>query len=559
MKIFVAQQNYIIGDLKGNTAKIIEAIGMAKEQGADLAVFSEMSICGYSPMDYLFVDEFITQTEKAVEEIATHTEGIAVIVGAPRRNSATSGKRLFNSAFFLYNKETHAIVDKTCLPTYDVFDDDRYFEPAGSWNTISFKGKKIALTICEDIWNLGDHPLYKVCPMEKLMGQQPDLIINISASPFNYRRTDERRKIVSSNVLKYKLPMVYCNAVGAQTELIFDGASLIYDKDGRQSHKMAQFKEDYLTVTLTEDGTFAAPDEALASAAVPKTPEDDQYDPDVNTAQLKEAILTGICDYFRKTGLQKAILGNSGGLDSAVTLALACEALGSENVFSVLMPSQFSSDHSVTDGKQLAENLKSPYYIIPIKPVYDSFLQVLDPIFSKLPFGVAEENIQARTRGNILMGIANKLGYTLLNTSNKSELSVGYGTLYGDMAGGLSVLGDCYKTQVYSLARLINSEKEIIPENIINKPPSAELRPDQFDEQSLPPYSLLDPILYLLIEKSKSAKEIIAMGYDAETVKKAEGMLHRVEFKRHQFCPILRVSPKAFGSGRRVPVVSRMI
>lgn len=557
MKIFVAQQNYIIGDLKGNTTKIIEAIHTAKTQGADLAVFSEMSICGYSPQDHLLVKSFISEIEKCVHEIKAHTHDIAVIAGAPRPNTGTTGKALFNSAYFLYNNEVQAIIDKTCLPNYDIFDEDRYFEPATEWKVIPFKGKKIALTICEDIWNLGNHPLYRHCPMEKLMEQQPDLMINISASPFNYRRTDERKETVSRNVLKYHLPMVYCNAIGAQTELIFDGASLVFDKNGKLSHKLAQFDEDYQLVTLASDGTFEqqVPENSPENNSVIQNP--DHYHADVNLSQMKEAILLGIRDYFKKTGLTKAIIGNSGGIDSAVTIALACEALGSENVFSILMPSQFSSDHSINDGKQLSENLKSPFYIIPIEQVYHHFLNVLDPVFSKLPFGVAEENIQARTRSTILMAIANKLGYTLLNTSNKSELSAGYGTLYGDMAGGLSVLGDCYKTQVYGLAGLINSEKEIIPQNILHKAPSAELRPDQYDQQSLPPYPILDAILYQLIECSKSENEIVSMGYEADTVHKVVNLLNRAEFKRHQFCPILRVSPKAFGSGRRIPVVNR--
>lgn len=555
MKIFVAQQNYIVGDLKGNTLKILQAIGKAKDQGADLVVFSEMCICGYLPQDIVFYEDFINECADCIDQIRDQAEDIGVIVGAPSVNTTSKGKPFFNAAYFLFDKKIQAVVHKTCLPNYDIFDEYRYFEPAREWETITFKEKKIALTICEDIWNLGKHRLYTICPMEKLMEQQPSLMINISASPFHYMHSDDRKEIVKENVLKYKIPMVYCNAVGAQTEIIFDGASLAFDKTGNLCCELAQFREDESLIEVTDEGELLP--KIPGACAHPQETNIDHLVPDYRIHQIKKALILGMRDYFRKSGLKKAIVGNSGGIDSAVTIALACEALGNENVLSVLMPSQYSSDHSISDGKQLAENLNCKYEIIPIKSVFHAFVEELKPVFQQLPADLAEENIQARIRGTLLMAIANKMGYTLLNTSNKSELAVGYGTLYGDMAGGLSVLGDCYKLQVYELAKAINQEKELIPANILSKAPSAELRPGQFDEQSLPPYPLLDPVLFQYIEKSKSASLLIQQGYDAAIVDRAIRLVKGAEFKRHQFCPILRVSPKAFGSGRRIPVVAK--
>lgn len=556
MKIFIAQQNYRIADMDHNVAKIMEAIDEAKKQGADLAVFSEMSVCGYPPRDFLYSGHFINECLQAIEKIRKCTSDIAVIVGGPQINPVREGKDLFNAAYFLFEGEIKAVAQKTCLPNYDVFDEYRYFEPAFNWNVIEFKGKKIALTICEDIWNLGDNPLYRVCPMDMLMPQQPDLMINISASPFDYTHSEDRKITVKQNVLKYKIPMVYCNAIGSQTEIVFDGDSLVFDKYANLCCRLAQLEEDYKLVEIFDDGTtncpVIEPMEALASQLL----DPEQLMPDLNIAQVHKAIVHGISDYFRKMGFTKAIIGNSGGIDSAVTIALACEALGAENVWSLLMPSQFSSGHSVSDGEQLCKNLGSPFHILPIENIFQSFLTVLLPIYNNLPFNVAEENIQARTRGNLLMAVANKFGYILLNTSNKSELAVGYGTMYGDLAGGLSVLGDCYKLQVYELAKYINLEKEIIPKNIINKAPSAELRPNQLDLQSLPPYNILDPILYQYIERGMDADQIKEMNFDPAIVNRIIAMINRTEYKRFQFCPIIRISPKAFGAGRRMPVVA---
>lgn len=559
MKIFLAQQNYHIGNFESNTKKITDAIEQAKQQGGDLIVFSELSVCGYQPKDFLYFNHFIDKCYAAIDEIKMHAHGIAVLVGAPHRNAMVQGKNLFNAAFFLADKSIKQIIHKTCLPTYDVFDEDRYFEPGQEWNIVKYKGKKLAVTICEDIWNLGNNPLYINCPMDMMIAQQPDTMINISASPFDYTHDEDRKAAVKANVLKYNIPMFYCNAVGSQTEIVFDGTSLVFDKAANLCGRLASFKEDMQSFILNDDGTI---DTKIIEPAH-KLPDTDlnpaELDENLNIAHIYEGLVMGIKDYFEKMGFKKAILGSSGGIDSAVTLALACKALGSENVKAVLMPSPYSTSHSVTDAEKLSINLKNPYDIIPIKNIYESFLNELKPFFADLPFGIAEENIQSRTRGNLLMALANKFGYILLNTSNKSELSTGYGTLYGDMAGGLGVLGDCYKLQIYALAKYINRKQELIPETIISKSPSAELRPGQKDSDSLPEYILLDKILYQYIEQAKGPDEIKAQGFDAELVDKILKMVNMNEYKRNQFCPIIRISPKAFGVGRRMPIVGKYL
>ena len=559
MKVILAQQNYHIGNFEKNTNKIIDAIKVAKSKNADLIVFSEMSICGYPARDFLDFTDFINQCYKSIEKIKQHADTIGVIVGSPDINSQKEGKDLFNGAFFLYEKEIKSIAHKTCLPNYDVFDEYRYFEPAYNWNVIEFKGKKIALTICEDIWNLGDNPLYRVCPMDILMQQQPDIMINISASPFDYTHVEDRKATVKSNVAKYKIPLIYCNAVGSQTEIIFDGASLVFDKDANLCLQLPQFKEALKEVVINDDGSVdldvIEPAQALPNQLLAPL----RFLPELNISQVYEAIILGIKDYFTKMGFTKAIIGSSGGIDSAVTIALACEALGNEKVRAILMPSEYSTLHSLNDAEKLSKNLGNPYDVIPIKKIYNEFLNELKPVFKNAPFGIAEENIQARTRGNLLMAIANKFGYILLNTSNKSELAVGYGTLYGDMAGGLGVLGDCYKLQVYELAKYINSKEEIIPNNIITKAPSAELKPDQKDTDSLPPYEILDQILYQYIERVQGPAEIKAQGFDTILVDRILRMVNNNEYKRNQFCPIIRVSPKAFGVGRRLPIVGNYL
>jgi len=568
MKVYIAQQNYHIGNFEVNKAKMIREVEAARQMGAELVVFSELSVCGYPPRDFLEFEDFLIQAESAVTELANHSHDLGILIGAPTRNPQLEGKDLFNSAILVYEGKVHGIAHKTLLPNYDIFDEYRYFEPAYSWQVISFKGKKLAITICEDIWNLGDNPLYRVCPMDELMKQSPDLMINISASPFDYDHDEDRKEVIRLNVLKYKLPMIYCNAVGAQTEIVFDGGSLVYTAGGRLKHELAYFKEDSILVDtdelfeMNQVDTQTHPKIAV-DMRVAKTSDPlqiiDYLTNNNNIAQIKSALIVGIQDYFSKLGFKKAILGSSGGIDSAVVLALAVEALGAENVTAVLMPSAFSSEHSVEDAVQLSKNLGNPYHVIGIGDVYDGFVNTLKPLFEGTPFGVAEENIQSRSRGNLLMAIANKFGYVLLNTSNKSELATGYGTLYGDMAGGLSVIGDLYKTQVYALARLVNAEREIIPNHILIKAPSAELRPNQKDSDSLPEYDVLDKILYFYIERRKGPAEIIDMGFDATLVKKTLRMVNLNEYKRNQFCPIVRVSTKAFGVGRRLPIVAKYL
>ncbi|OIR12014.1 glutamine-dependent NAD(+) synthetase [mine drainage metagenome] len=559
MKIFLAQQNYHIGNFESNTKKIITAIEAAKKQGGDLIIFSEMSVCGYPARDFVEFSDFINKCYESIDIIKQHADSIGVLIGSPARNPIKEGKNLFNAAFFLYGQQIKAEVHKTLLPTYDVFDEYRYFEPAYDWNVIEFKGKKLAVTICEDIWNINDNVLYRICPMDKLMQQSPDVMINLSASPFDYTHDEDRKSIIKANVEKYKLPMFYCNAVGSQTEIVFDGASLIFDKDANLCKALPMFEETMESVVLNDDGTIAAPVIEPASRMPDKQLNPDGLEEELNIAQIYAALILGIKDYFAKMGFTKAIIGSSGGIDSAVTLALACEALGKENVKAVLMPSPYSTDHSINDAVALSKNLENDYEIVRINDVYESLLSTVRPLFNDLPFSLAEENMQSRIRGNVLMSIANKFGYILLNTSNKSELATGYGTLYGDMAGGLGVLGDCYKLQVYALAKYINRNKEIIPQNIISKAPSAELRPNQKDSDSLPDYSILDKILFQYIEKRLGPVEIKAQGFDAALVDRVLKLVNVNEYKRNQFCPIIRVSPKAFGVGRRVPIVGKYL
>ena len=559
MKICIAQQNYHIGNFEQNTTKMLSAIEAAKKQGADLILFSEMSVCGYPARDFVEFNDFITKCYAQVDIIKEAADTIGVLIGSPARNPNKKGKDLFNAAFFLYDKKIIAEIHKTLLPTYDVFDENRYFEAADDWKVVPFKGKKLAITICEDIWNLGDNPLYRICPMDKMMEQSPDILLNLSASPFDYTHDEDRKATIKANVLKYKIPLFYCNAVGSQTEIVFDGGSFAFDKQANLCGALPMFEEAMEIFECTEEGMINAPIIEPAARVPNKELNPLTLEPALNIDQVYKALVLGVKDYFTKMGFTKAIIGSSGGIDSAVTLVIACEALGAENVRAVLMPSPYSTSHSVDDAVALSKNLQNPYDTIAIKEVYESFLNTLEPLFKGLPFSLAEENIQSRSRGNILMAIANKFGYVLLNTSNKSELATGYGTLYGDMAGGLGVLGDCYKMQVYALAKYINRHKEIIPVHIMTKAPSAELRPDQKDSDSLPAYEILDQILFQYIEKRADPASIKALGFEAALVDKTLKMVNTNEYKRNQFCPIIRISPKAFGVGRRVPIVAKYL
>lgn len=544
MKIAIAQLNFHIGNFEGNTRKMLSAVETAKQQGADIVCFAELATAGYPPRDFLEFDDFIHMAEESVQQLAKASQDIAVIVGSPTKNPVIEGKDLYNSAFFLYKGEVKQVQHKTLLPTYDIFDEYRYFEPATDWDIIEFKGKKIALTICEDLWNLGnENPLYTICPMDELMPQKPDFMINISASPFAWDHAEDRINTLRANIEQYQLPLFYVNHCGAQTEILFDGGSIVMSPNGKVYEELPYFEETIRTYDL---------------GAVMKG-EREQEQEKKKIPLIHDALLMGIRDYFGKLGFKKAVLGLSGGIDSAVTAVLAARALGEDNVRVVLMPSQFSSDHSVNDARQLAVNLGVQYDIIPIEPIYNAFLEQLKPHFWGYEFNVAEENIQARVRGTLLMSFSNKFGNILLNTSNKSEMAVGYGTLYGDLAGGLSVLGDVYKSDVFELARYINKDAEIIPGNIITKPPSAELRPNQLDTDSLPAYELLDQILYQYVEKETDPQDIIDMGFDEATVRRALRLVNINEFKRHQTAPVLRVSEKAFGMGRRMPIVGKYL
>ncbi|HRZ77603.1 MAG TPA: NAD+ synthase, partial [Bacteroidales bacterium] len=467
MKIALAQINVHIGHFEGNVARILHALQEAKALGAQLVVFPELVVPAYPPQDFLEFDDFIRRCESSVQDIARECRGIAAIVGSPVRNPRPEGKDLLNAALLLHEGQVVAARHKSLLPNYDIFEEYRYFEPSRDFQVVEFLGERIALTICEDLWDIGDNPLYTVWPMDELIGQHPGLMINISASPYSAGKVTERRGVMQHNARKYRLPLFYVNQVGAQTELLFDGGSMVVCPDGEIYGEMARFEEDLQVYDLEKVRR------GIGQPGPP--PAEDRI------AGIHDALVMGIRDYFGKMGFRKAILGLSGGIDSALTMVLAARALGAEQVRGILLPSEYSSDHSIADARELAERLGCPWELIPIQAAYRSVLETLDPQFHGLPFNLTEENIQARVRAVILMALSNKFGHILLNTSNKSEAAVGYGTLYGDMCGGLSVLGDVYKTEVYALAEYVNRQGELIPRNTLEKPPSAELRPGQKD------------------------------------------------------------------------------
>jgi len=546
MKVALAQLNYTIGDFDGNAKKIIQQINKAKVDGAELVVFSELSVTGYYPHDLLEKKEFIQKAEIAVLEIAKSCIGIAAFVGAPKINESERGKQLYNAAFFLAEGKIISVHKKTLLPTYDIFDEYRHFEPNTEFEVVEYKGEKIAVTICEDLWDelpttseFGKDKLYQTSPMEELSKFKPDFVVNLSASPFSYNQEGWRKNVLINKAKKYKTPIFYVNQIGAQTELIFDGGSVFIDDKGEIVKELKYFREDELIVDTKNIGEKQL-----------------QIKSEV-TEKIHDALVLGIQDYFGKMGFKKATLGLSGGIDSAVTVVLAVRALGAENVRVLLMPSKYSSDHSIEDARVLAENLKIQYDVVNIQGVVDKFENALSPLFNGTSPDVTEENIQARARGVYVMALSNKFGHILLNTTNKSESAVGYGTLYGDMNGGIAVLGDVYKMEVYRLSRFINKDLEIIPENTIVKPPSAELRPDQKDSDSLPEYEDLDEILFNYVELNKSPKEIANLGFDEKEVRRVIRMVNLNEYKRFQSAPILRVSSKAFGFGRKMPLVAR--
>ena len=548
MKIALAQLNYHIGNFDSNINKIKLAINKARKRGARVIVFAELAISGYPAGDFFEFNDFISKCIAGVDEIAKECIEIAAIIGSPTVNAGKRGKRLFNSAIFIDNGKIMSVHNKTLLPDYDVFDEYRYFEPNKSFKVADIDSHKLAVTVCEDLWFTGEQPLYTVSPMEELIKQSPDIIINIAASPFHYSQASERKEVLAENAKKYGLPLLYVNHVGAQTELLFDGGSLAMNKKGEIFKELKYFEDD-LEIIDSED-LFMYSAKVTNSISLLT---------DNKEQMIHDALIMGIRNYFEKLGFTKAILGLSGGIDSAVTFVLAARALGNENVKGLLMPSRFSSKHSLEDAKQLAKNTASPFEVISIEEIFKSVEARVDPYFRDLKFDLTEENIQARLRALILMAFSNKFGYILLNTSNKSEAAVGYGTLYGDMCGGLSVLGDVYKTEVYQLAEYINKDNEIIPQNTISKPPSAELRHDQKDSDSLPEYEILDKILYHYIEQRIGPSELIEMGYQKDVVDKVLKLVNTSEHKRHQTPPVLRISKKAFGMGRRMPIVAKYL
>ena len=544
MRILLAQINPIIGDIEGNTEKILMGIKEGNKAKAEVVLFPELCLTGYPPEDFLLLPHFIEAAQNALQKIIRNCIGITAIVGLPRVNYDLKEKALFNSAAILQNQTLIGFQDKILLPTYDIFDEYRYFEPGSGIRTWNILGKNIGITICEDIWQHSDllkFTHYRRDPIHDLQPFYPDVVLNLSASPYSVDKLVNRFKVGSLAASTLMCPLLLCNQVGGNDSLIYDGYSFYVDGMGRLQKVAKGFEQDFLLIDL---------DQAVKGFYFTADPIPDLF----------HALVLGVRDYFQKSGFKKACLGLSGGIDSALVAVIAAEALGSENILGVLMPSRFSSESSLTDALKLAENLHIHTREIPIESPFKSYLELLSPEFESRPWDITEENVQARIRGMILMGLSNKLGYIVLNTGNKSELAMGYATLYGDMCGGLGVINDVTKMQVYALSRWINRQKEIIPWNTIHKPPSAELRPDQLDADSLPPYEVIDNIVESYVENHQSPEEIIQKyGYSKELVSDAICRIHRNEYKRRQSAPGLRVTEKAFSVGRRFPIVQRFV
>lgn len=544
MKIAVAQINTTVGDFEGNLNEISEYIAKAAGAGADLVVFPEMAVTSYPPRDLLEMRGFVEQNIVTLNKIVACCRGMDAIIGFVSKNDDKEGKPLFNSAAFVVDKKVAFIQHKALLPSYDVFDETRYFEGGSRHKVFSYKGLKIGLTICEDIWNLAGtdkRRLYHYDPVALLVKEGAELIINISASPFYVGKPRVRESLLGKTAVKYKMPIVYVNAVGGNDELVFDGRSLVINGKGRVVHEGKLFKEDFFIVDTAK---------LLPFANVQKR--DDVED-------LYDALVLGLGDYMKKCGFKKAVIGLSGGIDSCVVAALAADAIGCENVLGVAMPSQYSSGESVDDAALLAKNLGIKFQKIPIGDVYNEYLKTLELPKDASSISLTHENIQARIRGNILMAISNKTGAIVLSTGNKSEIAVGYCTLYGDMAGGLAVISDVPKTGVYKLAHYINRRSEIIPDICILKPPSAELKPDQKDSDTLPPYETLDKILKFYIEDLLGPDEIVKKGFNKDVVADIIRRVDRNEYKRRQAPPGLKVTGKAFSAGRRYPIVRKQL
>lgn len=543
MLLALGQINTTVGDFSGNVAKIVEYSKRAREAGAELILFHELSICGYPPRDLVEKPEFLARNQSALQEVAVATKGIAVVCGFASPAHASTGKSVMNSAALLRDGKIAFVQSKRLLPTYDVFDESRNFAPAKQQELLEFGGSKVALTICEDAWNdknFWDRQLYGVDPVAELLGAGGQVLLNISSSPFHIGKREFRYEMLATIATHYRVPVAMVNQVGGNDSLVFDGSSLVIGPDGIVLAQAKSFEEDLIFFDT-------------------KTNKGDVHDhPSGTEASAYSALVLGTRDYVRKCGFRQAIIGLSGGIDSALTAAVAAEALGPENVIGVAMPSQYSSQGSIDDARELAANLGMRFEVIPIADIFGCFKRGLSGVFADLPENETEENIQARIRGTILMALSNKFGALVLSTGNKSELGVGYCTLYGDMAGGLAVISDVPKTMVYRIASYVNSQRPVIPVSTMTKPPSAELRPNQFDSDSLPPYDILDRILEDYVEDLRSAEQIAAAhNLDIELVRRVVKMIERSEYKRQQAAPGIKITEKAFGVGRRFPIAVR--
>ena len=545
MKITLAQLNPTVGDIRGNLAKVTRTLSQCSKDSPDLVVFPELFLVGYPPRDLLERPSFIARTEEAIRELSEVSQKYprtGIIVGAPQPRQQSTGKGLHNSALLIYQGRLIFTQHKSLLPTYDVFDEPRYFDPAPEDPVVKFKDKILGISICEDAWNdpaLWHRPTYSYDPIEVLAEKGADLIINIAASPFHRGKEKLRYDIVRSHATKHRIPFLFVNQVGANDELIFDGRSICLDGAGDLMAVLPPFVEQVETISVDGPGIR------------------DPYVPQEEIASVHQALVLGVRDYMDKCGFSSAILGLSGGIDSAVTCCIAVEAVGTENVVAVTMPGPYSSTGSIEDSRKLAENLGIRFEVIPISPAYEAYIKSLQDHFKGREPDITEENFQARIRGNILMALSNKFGHLVLSTGNKSELAVGYCTLYGDMSGGLSVIADVPKTMVYELAQYMNRDSIIIPQEIVNKPPSAELRENQTDQDTLPPYEVLDEILHYYVDEHYSMADLLQHNFDPETVKWVIRTVDRNEYKRRQAVPGLKVTSKAFGIGRRMPIAAK--
>ncbi len=541
MKVAMAQINTTVGDVCGNRDRVLRVMGDADHLGADLVVFPELCLTGYPPRDLLGIHGFVESNLQALKQIADRSGRVGVVLGFVDRNPDGEGREWFNSAALLAEGKVQAIVHKTLLPTYDVFDEDRYFERGRKSDPVAFKGRMLGLSICEDAWNSEEfwaRPLYRTDPIRRLVENGSDLLINISASPFEMDKPRFRYRMLLDHVRRHRVPLVYLNLIGGNDDLLFDGNSLVLGREGNVIRQGAAFSEEMFIVD---------PD---CESSVP-------YVDGESEQNLFRALVMGTRDYAQKCGFRSAVLGLSGGIDSAVTACLAAEALGPANVLGVSMPSVYSAGESFEDARALAANLGIRFLVLPIQQVFQEYRKVLAAAFAGIQEDVAEENLQARIRGNLLMALSNKFGHLVLSTGNKSELAVGYCTLYGDMAGGLAVISDVPKTSVYRLARHINREREIIPNRSLERAPTAELRPNQKDQDNLPEYEVLDGILRCRVEEQLSVEEILGRGFDSRVVTDVVNMIQRSEYKRRQAAPGLKVTNRAFGTGRRIPVAMR--